>query len=167
MTKTQAATAALVTVACTLTAQAQSGSAGSAQSSSGGDRITVTGCVERADQVSSAGAGTLGTTVDSLDFVLIKAAEGSATTAAGATAPAPTGTTGTKVTPMYRLQAEVDALNPHVGHEVEITGTRDRMVPGVVPGADAPAADAATPTLANAPRLHVESVKLIAENCAR
>src|SRR4051812_50046191 len=35
------------------------------------EKITISGCVERADQMTSAGASTLGTTGDSLSFVLV------------------------------------------------------------------------------------------------
>ena len=42
-------------------------------SSAGGQKVTVTGCVERADQV--IGGNTLGTTLDSLSFVLMTAVD--------------------------------------------------------------------------------------------
>jgi len=112
------------------------------------EKITITGCVERADQV--AGASTLGTTVDSLTFVLI-------------TPPAEAvGTSGTKsAAPAtdkgYRLDADVAKLNPHVGHKVEISGFVDE-----------PAATNGTGTAAaNGPKVKVESIKMIAETCGR
>ena len=49
---------------------AQTSTTTSRRNTSAADRLTVTGCIERADQISQTGA--LGTTVDSLDFVLIK-----------------------------------------------------------------------------------------------
>lgn len=117
--------------------------------------ITLTGCVERADQVSE--PATLGTTVDSLSFVLIKATKGGAGDAQTA------GTTGTtsKTEPenMYRLDADVSTLNPHVGHKVEVTGALDT--------AATPAANGEPRTAANAPKVRVSRLKMIAETCAR
>jgi hypothetical protein len=118
--------------------------------------ITLTGCVERADQVS--GAVTAGTTVDSLSFVLIKATKGTA---------ADSRTLGTAGTPastekgsMYRLDAEISTLNPHVGHKVEVTGT--------LVAANATSADSADPSsAANAPKVKVNRVKMLSETCGR
>lgn len=115
--------------------------------------VTVTGCVERADQVAS-GAST--TTADSLSFMLIHAA-------VGTTADAPKGTSGTSDTrpvakgSMYRLDGDVATLNPHVGHKVEVTGT---VVAPTSP-------DAGDPTPANAPRMKVDRVKMVSETCDR
>ena len=112
----------------------------------------------------SSGGGNLGTTVDSLDFVLMKASDGpaaSAPSSSAANAPTPTGTSGANVGPMYRLEADVEKLNPHVGHRVEIVGTREAVSPS------AASANAASPNAASAPRLQVESVKMISETCGR
>jgi len=116
--------------------------------------MTVTGCVERADQVS--GAVTAGTTVDSLSFVLIKATKGTATDSrmvgtGGSPASTETGS-------MYRLDADVATLNPHVGHKVEVTGTL----------ISAPAA-ASTESVsaASAPKMKVDRVKIVSETCGR
>jgi len=125
------------------------------------DPITVTGCIERADQISQ--TGTQSTTVDSLTFVLIKTiAPTSAQSATSATA----GTTGTsgatdKTTlagRLYRLDARTETLNPHVGHKVELTGTI------VEPGAARP--DPADP-MPGAPKMRVDGVKMIAPTCSR
>jgi hypothetical protein len=117
--------------------------------------ITLTGCVERADQV--AGNVTTATTVDSLSFVLIKATKGTAAEAR------PTGTGGTQSNSesgsMYRLVAETSKLNPHVGHKVEVTGTLD--------AASAPTGSTDSTSAANAPSLRVESVKMVSETCGR
>jgi len=117
--------------------------------------ITVTGCVERADQV--AGSTTAAATVDSLTFMLIHAQRGSA---AGAQ---PTATSGVKDAGKdgsYRLDAAVSTLNPHVGHKVEVTGTLEPPA--------APSASNVEPTSpSNAPRLKVAHVKLLSETCAR
>jgi hypothetical protein len=115
------------------------------------DRVTVTGCVERADQMQQ--PSTTGTTVDSLSFVLVKAKD------TNNEPPTATGTTGATRTAgatesdprLYRLDAAVEKLNPHVGHKVEITGT--------VSGATA---DVGTPA-----KLKVEEVKMISSTCQR
>ena len=113
------------------------------------DKITITGCVERADQMASPGASTLGTTVDSLSFVL-RDMPPSGTA----------GTTGVKGNTAsdkgYRLDADVAKLNPHVGHKVEITGY-----------VDAPAATNGAATSVNGPKVKVETIKMIAETCGR
>jgi len=110
------------------------------------EKITIAGCLERADQM--AADGTLGTTLDSLSFVLINV-------------PAPTATSGKAGGPAstvkgYRLDGTVDMLNPHVGHKVEIAGrVNEEGVNNAV----------ATPI--NGPKVKVESIKMLAETCAR
>jgi hypothetical protein len=121
-------------------------------------KITVTGCVERADQMSA--SGTAATTVDSLSFVLIHATRG----AAAGSRPEASGTSGTTANAekdsTYRLDGDLSKLNPHVGHKVEVTGTLDK--------AGSPtAANPAPPSAENAPRLKVDTVKMLAETCAR
>jgi len=117
--------------------------------------ITVTGCVERADQV--AGSTTAAAVVDSLTFMLIRAEKGTAAQTQ------PTGTSGTKDQGKglsYRLDADVATLNPHVGQKVEVTGT---LVAPTATTADA--ADPSSP--ANAPRLKVDAIKMVSDTCAR
>jgi hypothetical protein len=121
-------------------------------------KITVTGCVERADQMTA--SGTAATTVDSLSFVLIHATRGGA----AGSRPAASGTSGTTANAdkgnMYRLDADLSKLNPHVGHKVEVTGTLDT--------AGAPTkVNPAPPSAENAPKLKVDTVKMLAETCAR
>jgi hypothetical protein len=115
--------------------------------------VTVTGCVERADQL--AGNVTTGTTVDSLSFVLIKATLGTA-----ADAP-PVGTASASPKPdigsMYRLDAKVATLNPHVGHRVEVSGVLDPAPTSAAASSDV--------TAATAPQLHVDSVKMVSQTC--
>jgi hypothetical protein len=127
-------------------------------------KITLTGCVERADQVASSGASA--TTVDSLSFVLIHASKGGAadarTEAVGTSGTAAAaGTPGAAKGDMYRLDADVSKLNPHVGHKVEVTGVLDSTAAAAAPAASDP------PSRDNAPRVKVEAVKMLAETCAR
>jgi hypothetical protein len=110
------------------------------------DKITITGCVERADR--KAADPTLGTTLDSLSFVLISI-------------PAPTDSGGkpggsASTAKGYRLDGMIDMLNLHVGHEVEIRGSVDEP---------ARSNDVATPV--NGPKVKVESIRMLAETCAR
>ena len=124
-------------------------------------KITLTGCVERADQVASAGASAA--TVDSLSFMLINASKDGAAASSRPEAVGTSGTAGAAAKEAkgetYRLDAEVAKLNPHVGHKVEVTGVVDSA-------AGAPAASAA-PSRDDAPRIKVETVKMLAETCAR
>jgi hypothetical protein len=93
------------------------------------------------------------TTVDSLSFVLIKAAPEKPTGTSGTTSAEATATTDR----MYRLDGKQDDLNPHVGHKVEVSGTI----------ADIPTAPAGATSSTNAPRLRVESIKMIDASCPR
>jgi hypothetical protein len=117
--------------------------------------ITVTGCVERADQV--AGATAAAAVVDSLNFMLIHVENSPADAAR------PAGTSGTKGDEKgtsYKLDGDVATLNPHVGQKVEVSGT--------LLGQTATTTDAANPSSpANAPRLKVDSIKMLSETCAR
>jgi hypothetical protein len=113
------------------------------------EKITITGCVERADQM--AAAGTVGTTTDSLHFVLINIP----TEAVGTSGTRPG--SGPSLDRGYRLDADVEKLNPHVGHKVEISGFVD---------------EPATPTTGNAssvngPMVKVQTIKMLSETCGR
>jgi hypothetical protein len=136
------------------------------QNAAGADRITLRGCIERADQLTPAGSA-VGTTVDSQQFVLIKAraAESSDTTRT-TTATGTSGVSGSAaaskesraVGSMYRLDADASKLNPHVGHEVEVVGTST---------GSAGTADAANPSAATAPHFSIESIKMLSETCPK
>lgn len=148
----------VLAVGCAVTLQAQTPTATNTHRPTAGE-MTLTGCVERADELG--GNGTAAATVDSLSFVLIHASKGTA-----AEAPAPTGTSGTsdtRPTPkgsIYRLDGAVAALNPHVGHKVEVSGTLE--------AASAAGADPSdSQSAANAPRIKVSGVKMLSETCAR
>jgi len=133
--------------------------AGTKRSSAAANRVTVTGCLERADQISQ--TGTLGTTVDSLDFVLIKTAATDAkgtTGTAGATTTAGSSRNATLAGRLYRLDAKTATLNPHVGHKVELTGTI------VEPGASRPDPNDPMP---GSPNMRVDNLKMLAPTCAR
>jgi hypothetical protein len=148
-------TIGLLAVGCSIALQAQTPTRGEPNRMMPA-QITLTGCVERADQVN--GPVTAGTTVDSLSFVLIKATKG--TVADSRT----TGTGGTQASTekgsTYRLDSDVATLNPHVGHKVEVTGTLVTPNP--------PSADSVDPSSAsNAPKVKVNQVKMVSETCGR
>jgi len=139
-----------------ITVQAQSATRAKSKAPAS-EKVSVIGCVERADQVS--GPSTAGTTVDSLSFVLIHAMKVGA-----ASQPDAVGTKGTPAPEAgkgatYRLDASMAKLNPHVGHKVEITGSLQSAAPA--------AATTDPAAAANAPRLTVDTVKMMSETCAR
>lgn len=132
------------------------------------DKVTMTGCLERADQASAGGAtGTTGTTgiagtatatAGAGGFILAKAAmAGKASTETGA--PSSTEAAGASSS-TYRLVGDDSALTSHVGEKVEIAGT---IEPAAAP---LPSPREATTAAAPAARmLMVSSVKTIAANC--
>jgi len=120
--------------------------------------MTVTGCIERASQISPSAS----TDVGGQDFVLIKpAAAGS--TASGAGVSGATGTAGrASEIVLYRLSsADASKLTPHVGHKVELTGMLDSSAAAAKPAGTAEAGGATK----NAPAMKVDSVKMIAATC--
>jgi len=136
--------------------------------------MTLTGCIERADQVAPAPVSpAAGSTVDSQMFVLIKAespvsalpgAVGTTGTAATAGTSAPAGST-------YRLDGDLAKIAPHVGHRVEITGSFEQptgtTIVGATPDPNNPGAVANPLAASVAPRLRVDSIKMIADLCPR
>ena len=145
---------AALMIACTA-ASALTVAAQDAPAPSANQKVTVTGCVERADQVIS--ANTLGTTLDSLTFVLVKAEEGKADDRPAKPASAP----ASGVDKSYRLDVDVDTINAHVGHRVEIVG----LVPSAA--ADVPVGTSGVAPSGPPPLLKVESVKMLSSTCNR
>jgi hypothetical protein len=131
------------------------GSSAVAQSSNSDRKITLVGCVERADQVLA--REDLGTTVDSLSFVLMRASEPGAKPS-GSNASDPNAKDVGKV---YRLSAGVDTLNVHVGHKVEIAGTMAAV------GTAGSASNGGTVGVGTPPMVRVQSVKMLAATCGR
>jgi pyruvate/2-oxoglutarate dehydrogenase complex dihydrolipoamide acyltransferase (E2) component len=128
----------------------------SASQSAAAKKITVTGCVAKAQQAQAptGTAGSPGAAASSKEtFVLSGAAMSSnaATGTAGAAAPS-----ATAIASEYKLDAADAKLTPHVGHKVEITGTVEEPKGGTQP----PAASAA-----NAPTLKVDDLKMVAPSC--
>lgn len=117
--------------------------------------ITVSGCVQRAQQAPTGTSGAAGAAPSAAEtkFVLTNAAINTTGTTgtAGTTNPS-----STAVASEYRLDADDAKLMPHVGHKVEITGTVEQAARTTQP----PAASAA-----NAPKLKADTVKMIASTC--
>jgi hypothetical protein len=119
--------------------------------------ITVSGCVQRAEQAPTGTTGAAGAARSTTEtkFLLTNAAMSTSGTA-GAAGTAGTTPPSTAVASEYRLDGDDAKLTPHVGHKVEITGTPEQ--PSTT--TQAPAASAA-----NAPKLKVDAVKMIASTC--
>jgi hypothetical protein len=116
----------------------------------------VTGCVAKAEPAATGtagAAGAAGAAKDETKFVLSHASispSGTAGTAGAANPPA------TAIASEYKLDGDDAKLSPHVGHKVEITGTVDEAKGAT----QAPAASAA-----NAPKLKVDSLKMVSPSC--
>ena len=158
-------TGALTTaLACaiTMTLAAQTPPAGGAQAQAGmqDDKVTVTGCLDRA-QAATATTGTTGGAASAAADVKFVLKQATASQAAGGAQP--TGTTGGKMASSYNLSGDEAKLTPHVGHKIEITGTVQKAM-----GAGAGRTDPDAPKPAGAmaaPMLKVESVKMVSADC--
>lgn len=169
--KKQAWTSLIAATACTLaigvSAQTTPQTSPTQRPSATGasDPITVTGCLQRESASATAGTtGTSGSTSASASgFVLkITPASPASSAAAGAT----TGTSGSTAS-SYKLDADDAKLTPHVGHKVEITGTVDKSMSSTAPaGSTSAAGGAAASAGSNAPKLKVDSVRMIAASCS-
>lgn len=115
--------------------------------------ITVSGCIQRAAQAPTGTTGTAGATTQSEPKFLLTSASisGSGTTGTAGSVPS-----STSVASEYRLDSDDAKLTPHIGHKVEVSGT-------VEPATSA--TQAPTASAANAPKLKVTSVKMIASTC--
>jgi hypothetical protein len=129
-------------------AQDQTSSQSSSTQSASAKTLTVTGCVQRAEEHPTATAGAADT-----KFVLTNASPKTNETAgtSGTTAPA-----ATDISSEYKLDSDDAKLSNHVGHKVEISGTIEQ--PSRTE--EKPPASAA-----NAPTLKVDSVRMISSTC--
>ena len=121
------------------------------QTSPSAKSVTVTGCVQRAEEGATGTTGTTGATVTK--FIL---------KSASLKTDQPAGTTGTMAPPAtavaseYKLDTDESKLSAHVGHKVEITGEIEK------PSMSEPKPPASA---ANAPTLKVDTVKMVAATC--
>lgn len=125
--------------------------------SSAAKKITVTGCVAKAE-APTAPTGTTGgaATSSATKFVLSSAALSPSDKAGTAGTAGATNPPATAIASEYRLDGDDAKLTPHVGHKVEITGSVDEAKGAT----EAPAASAA-----NAPKLKVDSLKMVSPTC--
>jgi hypothetical protein len=141
--------------------------------SAGGERLTVSGCLQRAQRNGSVGGTIVGTsaapsTADDeansgamVDAFLLTDARIDPAGASGSSTPAPTGTAGTagRTEPTtFGLQGHEPELEQHQGARVEVTGV-------VMPPATSGRGTGGAATAAGAKRLRVESYKVVAEKC--
>jgi len=121
--------------------------------------ITVTGCIQLAAPSPTGTSGTTGATTSTSEtkFRLTSAAM----SPAGTTGTAETTEPSTAAAKEYRLDAADTKLTPHVGHKVEIVGTVVEMA------SEAPSQppNPATSSAASAPKLKVDTVRMIAATC--
>jgi len=120
-----------------------------------GDRVTVTGCFERAVPTAVGTGGSLDHPPSPFTkFVLTELTEGAASDTAG--------TSGKRMKIAYRLDLADEAnAAAHEGHKVEITGTVDKSESAQ------PGKEGGRSSSDHAPKLKVESIKMIASSCAR
>jgi hypothetical protein len=118
--------------------------------------VTVTGCIQKAPEGATGTTGSTATRGMSEPKFLLKSAATGATGTAG-TAPS------TAVASEYRLDADDAKLTPHVGHKVEIVGTVEQT--STTSTSTAAAGQTASASASSAPKLKVDSVKMIAATC--
>jgi hypothetical protein len=128
--------------------------------SSSANKITVTGCVQRAMSDSPTGtSGVAGAAKPDTEFILANTSAGTSTAGTSGTTTPPS--SAMTVAPRYRLDdAEQAQIAPHVGHKVEISGTLDDASRSTSP------TPGATSTAAPAPKLKVDSIKMLASTCS-
>jgi hypothetical protein len=141
-------------LAGTMALCAQDQTSSSASQGASAKTLTVTGCVQKAEEHPTGTSGTTGmASTAETKFVLTNASPKTGETAgtSGTTAPA-----ATDISSEYKLDADASKLTDHVGHKVEISGT-----------VEAPSRVEQKPpaSAANAPTLKVDSVKMIAATC--
>ena len=150
-----ASAAVFVALGIGLAAQTAAQNPPPAPSPSSPGRIMVIGCVQPAAPNPTGTSGTAGSAGAETKFQLTNVATSptSGQGAGGASTSASTAKT-------YRLDGDDAKLTPHVGHKVEISGTLDAAGAGETPGASAGSSSA------NPPKLKVDTVKMVASNCA-
>ena len=152
------AAAVVTTVGVGAQGAAQGGSSQAGQTGrTAGQKIMVTGCIERAPAATatSPGGAQPGAAAGSTQqFVLANAKMASGAGVAGGAV----GTTGAAAN-RYELDGDAKTLTSHVNQQVEITGMLEAPTPGTTGAAGT--AGAKTPS----PRLKVDSVKMVSATC--
>lgn len=136
--------------------------------------VTITGCVQRADQMSpgTSGSAPSGSTPsarsgsDDPKFILTSAsmgAESSATGTTGSTPGAAAGTTGASST--YKLKGEEDDLGKLVGQRVEVRGRLEDKMGSSSGTAASPSQPGSTASASADKILKVSSVRATSGSC--
>jgi hypothetical protein len=188
MKATRWATGLAIAATCAIGVAAQTPSTSGTTSEK---TITVVGCLENASTSASGstatGSSTTGTTGSSgmtsgsSQFVLANAmpSTGTSTGTTGATGSTSTasGTSGTSSSSTttgsrYMLEGQTSELQPHTGHQIEVTGTLDTTSGSTSSGATGTTGTTGSETssggsssMANAQRLKVSSVRMISATC--
>jgi len=146
-------TSAAVFMALGVGLAAQTPAPNPAQSSSAGspNRLMVTGCVQSAASGPTGTSGTVGSASGETKFHLTNVAPSTPGGGPSTSASPPAST--------YRLDADDAKLTPLVGHKVEISGTID-----AASASGTPNPSAASPS-GNAPKLKVDTAKMVAATC--
>jgi hypothetical protein len=132
-----------------------------------GERLTVTGCLQRAQRDGSVGGTIVGTSASPSTaddeanssvmvnrFLLADAAE----TSSNANPTTPTGTAGRVERTTFGLSGHEADLEPHTGARVEVTGT-------VTPPERSGRGSGGAATASGAKQLQVDSWRVVAETC--
>jgi hypothetical protein len=161
-------------ISCALTATIFAQTQPPASSSTQDRTVTVVGCLAAADKPSgTATSGTTGTGTP--PSTSASAAESFILKNAKPSPPSPaTGTTGTATPPStsasatgttYKLSGSAAELKPHLGHQIEITGTIPSASSATGTGTTPPATPPSSGSSANQPELRVRSVKMVSSTC--
>jgi hypothetical protein len=117
-------------------------------------RITVTGCLQPGEQgLASREPNAAPRSAEGVDRFVLANATPSASSSPDASQPSASATAATG--PLYILEGKTDELRQHVGQQVEVTGKPEDNT-----------SSSSDPNQPNARRLEVESVRMIAANCA-
>jgi hypothetical protein len=122
------------------------------------NKVTVTGCLTPAPPAPTGTAGSAdakGDPASDVKFLLTNAAASSS---------APGASSGSSAARTYRLIANETALSPHSGKKLELTGTLEGQEGSPSAGA-APDASSKAQSSGSAPKLRVESGKIVAPQC--
>jgi len=143
-----------------------------------GKTVTVSGCVQRAADTgtTSASAASGATTKFELTNAMMGSGAAGTTSSAAGTASGTAGSaseaTGTSgragAAKTYRLDASDSQLSGHINHKVEITGTlEDASASASASGTTGSASETAgaSASAKAAPRLKVQSVKMVSATC--
>lgn len=145
--------------------QAPSTSTTRASQNSSARSVTITGCLQRGTEGATGTSGTSGPTrtASAGGFMLMNASMGpQSTSAASSSSASSPRATAAGTGAQYRLEADESELTPHVGHKVEVTGNLEESASA---GSSSAAGSATSTAAMAAPRLKVETVKMVSSTC--